>query len=102
MAYPPFAHLGRIIGSHPLEDIGEKEIWHLYRELELWLQKQSWRDRLLLAPPIQAPLSRLQGRHRWLISLKASATFPLVYCFRFLAQQRLAQDFFCSYGMDPG
>jgi len=68
LSYPPFSHMANIVFTDESEDETQKRAYHLANILRAILGDAS--DIQILGP-VACPLSRLRGRYRWHLALRA-------------------------------
>lgn len=91
LGYPPFRQLSRILGSGTKQDTEES-----MRSIYAYLLSQGLQEQDIFGPS-PAPISRIQGRHRWQILLKSDV--PPVHILRALPEPR--GDVRVTVDLDP-
>ncbi len=79
VGYPPFAHMANLVFTDESEDETRKRSYRLANMLRAHLGPSS--DVTLLGP-VACPLSRLRGRYRWHLALRAPAKETLLMLLR--------------------
>jgi len=99
VGYPPFAHMANVVFTDESEDEARKRGYRLANVLRAHLGSDS--DVTLLGP-VACPLSRLRGRYRWHLALRAPAKGTLLALLRAaLADLTAGERFGLSLDMDP-
>ncbi len=99
VGYPPFAHMANVVFTDESEDEARKRGYRLANVLRAHLGSDS--DVTLLGP-VACPLSRLRGRYRWHLALRAPAKETLLALLRAaLADLTAGERFGLSLDMDP-
>ena len=68
LSYPPFSHMANVVFTDELEDEARKRSYRLANILRAFLDPAST---VQLLGPVACPLSRLRGRYRWHLALRA-------------------------------
>ena len=79
LGYPPFSHMANLVFTDESEDEARKHAYRLANVLRASLGPAS--DVRLLGP-VACPLSRLRGRYRWHLAVRAPAKPPLLALLR--------------------
>ncbi len=74
VGYPPFSHMANIVFT----DESEEEAQKRSRHFATILQALMGREDVTLLGPVSCPLSRLRGRYRWHLALRAPAKETLL------------------------
>jgi len=99
VGYPPFAHMANVVFTDESEDEARKRGYRLANVLRAHLGSNS--DVTLLGP-VACPLSRLRGRYRWHLALRAAAKETLLTLLRAaLADLTAGERLGLSLDMDP-
>ncbi len=99
VGYPPFAHMANVVFTDESEDEARKRGYRLANVLRAHLGDDS--DVTLLGP-VACPLSRLRGRYRWHLALRAPAKETLLALLRAaLADLTSGERQGLSLDMDP-
>lgn len=68
LSYPPYSHMANVVFTDELEEEAQKRAYHLATVLRAELTPDS---AVQLLGPVACPLSRLRGRYRWHLALRA-------------------------------
>ena len=68
LSYPPFSHMANIVFTDESEEETQKRASHLTNILRAVLGSES---EVQILGPVACPLSRLRGRYRWHLALRA-------------------------------
>ena len=99
LGYPPFAHMANLVFTDESEDEARKRGYQMANVLRAFLGADS--DVTLLGP-VACPLSRLRGRYRWHLALRAPAKETLLALLRAaLAEMTASERQGLSLDMDP-
>jgi len=99
LGYPPFAHMANLVFTDEAEDEARKRGYRMANVLRAHLGDDP--DVKLLGP-VACPLSRLRGRYRWHLALRAPAKETLLSLLRTaLAEMTAAERSGLSLDMDP-
>jgi len=99
LGYPPFAHMANLVFTDESEDEARKRGYRMANVLRAHLGADP--DVKLLGP-VACPLSRLRGRYRWHLALRAPAKEALLSLLRAaLAEMTAAERSGLSLDMDP-
>jgi primosomal protein N' (replication factor Y) len=99
VGYPPFAHMANVVFTDEDEDEARKRGYRMANVLRAHMGSES--DVTLLGP-VACPLSRLRGRYRWHLALRAPAKETLLALLRAaLAELTAGERLGLSLDMDP-
>jgi len=99
LGYPPFAHMANLVFTDEAEDEARKRGYRLANILRAQLDPAS---EVTLLGPVACPLSRLRGRYRWHLALRAPAKETLLALLRAaLAELTAGERLGLSLDMDP-
>ncbi len=99
LGYPPFAHMANLVFTDEAEDEARKRGYRLANILRAQLDPAS---EVTLLGPVACPLSRLRGRYRWHLALRAPAKETLLALLReALAALTTGERLGLSLDMDP-
>jgi primosomal protein N' (replication factor Y) len=99
VGYPPFAHMANLVFTDESEDEARKRSYRMANVLRAHLGSAA--DVTLLGP-VACPLSRLRGRHRWHLALRAPAKETLLALLRTaLAEMTAGERAGLSLDIDP-
>ena len=74
VGYPPFSHMANVVFTDESEEEAQKRSRHFATVLRAVMG----RDEVTLLGPVACPLSRLRGRYRWHLALRAPAKETLL------------------------
>ena len=99
LGYPPFAHMANVVFTDESEDEARKRSYRMANVLRAHLGGGSG---VTLLGPVACPLSRLRGRYRWHLALRAPAKAVLLALLRAaLAEMTAGERAGLSLDMDP-
>ena len=99
LGYPPFAHMANLVFTDESEDEARKRGYRMANVLRAYLGDD---PAVKLLGPVACPLSRLRGRYRWHLALRAPAKETLLKLLRTaLAEMTTAERSGLSLDMDP-
>ena len=99
LGYPPFAHMANLIFTDESEDEARKRGYRMANVLRAHLGAD---PNVKLLGPVACPLSRLRGRYRWHLALRAPAKETLLALLRTaLAETTAAERLGLALDMDP-
>ena len=99
LGYPPFAHMANLIFTDESEDEARKRSYRMANVLRAHLGAD---PNVKLLGPVACPLSRLRGRYRWHLALRAPAKETLLALLRTaLAEMTAAERLGLALDMDP-
>ena len=99
LSYPPFSHMANLVFSDEMEDEAQRRAHHLANILRSMLGDTS--DVQLLGP-VACPLSRLRGRYRWHLALRAPQKQALLSVLKAgFAQMTAGERAGMTLDMDP-
>ena len=99
LGYPPFAHMANLIFTDESEDEARKRSYRMANVLRAHLGAD---PNVKLLGPVACPLSRLRGRYRWHLALRAPAKETLLALLRTaLAEMTSAERLGLALDMDP-
>lgn len=99
VGYPPFAHMANLVFTDESEDEARKRSYRLANVLRARLGPAS---EVILLGPVACPLSRLRGRYRWHLALRAPAKETLLTLLRqALAELTASERAGLTLDMDP-
>ena len=99
LSYPPFSHMANLVFSDEVEDEAQRRAHHLTNILRAILGDAS--DVQILGP-VACPLSRLRGRYRWHLALRAPEKQTLLTALKAaLAQLSAGERAGMTLDMDP-
>ena len=99
LGYPPFAHMANLIFTDESEDEARKRSYRMANVLRAHLGAD---PNVKLLGPVACPLSRLRGRYRWHLALRAPAKETLLALLRTaLAEMTSVERLGLALDMDP-
>ena len=99
LSYPPFSHMANIVFTDESEDDTQKRAYHLANILRAILGDKS---NVQLLGPVACPLSRLRGRYRWHLALRAPEKPALLAALKAaIAQMTASERAGMTLDMDP-
>ena len=99
VGYPPFAHMANVVFTDESEDEARKRGYRMANVLRAHLGNDAG---VTLLGPVACPLSRLRGRYRWHLALRAPAKETLLALLRAaLADLTAGERLGLSLDMDP-
>ena len=99
LGYPPFAHMANLVFTDENEDEARKRGYRMANILRALLGADAG---VKLLGPVACPLSRLRGRYRWHLALRAPAKETLLRLLRVaLAEMTASERSGLSLDMDP-
>ena len=99
LGYPPFAHMANLVFTDESEDEARKRGYRMANVLRAHIGADAG---VKLLGPVACPLSRLRGRYRWHLALRAPAKETLLGLLRTaLAEMTAAERQGLSLDMDP-
>ncbi len=99
LGYPPFAHMANLVFTDEAEDEARKRGYRMANVLRAHIGADAG---VKLLGPVACPLSRLRGRYRWHLALRAPAKETLLGLLRTaLAEMTAAERQGLSLDMDP-
>ena len=99
LGYPPFAHMANLVFTDEAEDEARKRSYRMANILRAHLGADSG---VMLLGPVACPLSRLRGRYRWHLALRAPAKETLLGLLRAaLSEMTASERSGLSLDMDP-
>ena len=98
LSYPPFSHMANVVFT----DENEQEAQKRSRHFASVLQAVMGRADVTLLGPVACPLSRLRGRYRWHLALRATAKETLLSLLRTaLGELSMGERSGLTVDMDP-